>query len=180
MHFQGWKTFQKKEGKLEGRDDDGYFDWETKTWWVEYGDLIKDYRGRPFKMDPLILLQKCVHYKDLDESNVNYKIKLAELINNHGIEASTDILVPLVTNRDKYPDAPSHLPKYILINEEKILELKESETVMKYENASELLTVFLLCEPWRAYEEFDDFENDPTMIRKALLRRKEALPFSCF
>ena len=176
--YQGWKTFKQNDVEMERRDK-GFFNWETKTWWIEYGNLIKEYRDRPLKMEPLMLLQKCVHYRDLKESNVNYKNKLAELRNNEGIEVSTDILIPMVTNRERYPHAPTHLPKYILI-EEKILELKESETVLKYENTSEPLTIFLLCEPWRFYEEYDLFERNPTMILEAFLRRKEALPFSSF
>ena len=96
-------------------------------------------------------------FRDLAASNTNYDIKRGELINNGGVEASTDILVPFVTNRDKYPDAPKHLPKYILMNETKILELKDTETILKYENPTESLTILLLCEPWRAFQDFDIF-----------------------
>ena len=83
-----------------------------------------------------------------------------------------------MTNRERYPDAPEHLPKYILVNETKILELKDTQTILKYENPSEPLTILLLCEPWRAFQDFEIFLNDPTMIKNASLRRKEALPQS--
>ena len=43
--------------------DDCYFDWDTKTWWVEDDNEIKDYQGRPLKMEPLTLLQTNVHYR---------------------------------------------------------------------------------------------------------------------
>jgi hypothetical protein len=96
------------------------------------------------------------------------------------VQASTDILVPFVTNRDRYPDAPKYLPKYILMNETKILELKESQTILKYDNTSKPLTILLLCEPWRSFEDIDIFLTDLKMIKKAFSRRKEALPYSSF
>ena len=97
---------------------------------------------------------------------------------NNGIEADTDYLVPLVTNRERFPNAPEYLPKYILLNNNRILVLKRKMKVVKFKNPTEPLTALLLCEPWRSFEDLDVFENDPELIKNAFLRRKEVLPYS--
>ena len=95
-----------------------------------------------------------------------------------GVESSTEMFVPLVTNRDRYPDAQRYLPKFILINKKKILVLKKGLNVIKCKALSEPLTALILCEPWRAPEEFDNYEKDPEIIQMAISRFKQILPLS--
>jgi hypothetical protein len=106
-------------------------------------------------------------------------VKVNELIKSGGVESPTENFVPLVTNRDRYPDAPRYLPNYILINKKKILALKKKLNVVKFKDHSEPITALFLCEPWRAAEEFDNYEVEPRMIEMAMLRMKQILPFSC-
>ena len=85
-------------------------------------------------------------------------------------------MVPLITNRDRYRDADAFLPKFILINQTKILVLKKHRNVVSFNaNANAIL---MLCEPHTASEPFYQFENDNHIKSNATLRMKEILPFS--
>ena len=111
---------------------------------------------------------------------MNYQVKAKELERLGGIEADTEKLVPLITNSERFPDAPAFLPKFILINSHKILVLKQNRNVVKFKNQSSELTSLLLCEPFTSTEQLDEFENDSNMINNAVLRMKEILPLCEF
>ena len=95
-----------------------------------------------------------------------------------GIDPDTEKLVPLVTNNERFPDAPTFLPKFMLINNHKILALKKKKNVVKFKNKSIALTSLILCEPFTSSDQLNVFENDTYMINNAVLRMKEILPFS--
>lgn len=93
------------------------------------------------------------------------------------MDPDTEKLVPQVTNRERFPDADAFLPKFILINQTKILVLKKNRNVVKFKVLNST-TFLMLCEPHTASDQFDQFENDNYMISNAILRMKEILPFS--
>ena len=95
-----------------------------------------------------------------------------------GIDPDTDKLVPLVTNRERFPDAPQFLPKFILINNHKIVVLKKERNVVKFKNKSIALTSLILCEPFTSSDQLNDFENDNDVVKNCVLRLKQILPFS--
>ena len=86
----------------------------------------------------------------------------------------------MVTNRDKFKDAPKFLPEYILIKNKKILILKKNPNVIKFKDAAEPMTALILAEPWRDPEELDEYEinQDSEDVKKARLRIKQMLPSS--
>ena len=114
----------------------------------------------------------------MEKENSNYQVKVKELKLLGGIEADIDNFVPLVTNKDRFPNAAPFLPKFILINNKKILRLKKNKNVVKFKNTSDSLTSLILCEPFTSCEQFNEFENNSELIRNAELRMKEILPFS--
>ena len=63
----------------------------------------------------------------LEKTNPNYAKKIEQLQLSGGVEVDLDNMVPLITNRIRFPDAPRYLPKLILIRNKKILVLKEKE-----------------------------------------------------
>jgi hypothetical protein len=85
-----------------------------------------------------------------------------------------------VTDHEKYPNAPAYLPLFMMIGEEKILELKNYETIVKFDNASDQLTTLILCVPWRNPEDLDGIESSNKIKEDAFSRRKEILPYSSF
>jgi hypothetical protein len=97
---------------------------------------------------------------------------------SEGIEASTDVFVPLETNRTKYPNAPLFLPKFLLIGGIKILILLKNPNIVKFNQSSLPLTSLLLCEPWRVGADFDEMEHDQILLESVISRRKKILP-SC-
>lgn len=111
---------------------------------------------------------------------MNYQEKVKELERLGGIEADTEKLVSLVTNRERFPDAPAFLPKFILINSHKVLVLKKHRNIVKFKNRSSALTSLILCEPFTSSEQLNEFENDVNMIDNAVIRMKEILPLSEF
>ena len=115
----------------------------------------------------------------MERSNQNFGKKLEELRLSGGIEVELTNLVPLVTNRERFPTAPQYLPKLILIRDQKILILKRFVNVAKFRKAEDPFSNLLLCEPWRSVEDLSKLENNMEASRKALKRRKELLPFSC-
>lgn len=114
----------------------------------------------------------------MEKSNLIYNEKVQELKRTGGVESSTEQFVPLVTNQDRFPDAPRFLPKYILIQGGKILVLKKKPNVVKFKDAAGHLTPLILCEPWRLSQEMDDFENNIELCKLASLRFKKILPLS--
>ena len=56
--IQDWMQFRKAK-----TDEEGFYDYKTKQYWVEAGSPLKDYRGRPGAMEPLILSQLGLHFK---------------------------------------------------------------------------------------------------------------------
>lgn len=120
------------------------------------------------------------NFRSLAKDNVNYQEKVKELKRLGGIEADTENLVPLVTNSERFPDAPAFLPKFILINNHKILVLKKHRNVVKFKNKSSSLTSLILCEPFTSSEQLNEFENNSNMINNAVVRMKEILPLSEF
>ena len=109
----------------------------------------------------------------MKESNTNYEEKVQELEKHGGIEEATDILVPLVTNRDRYKNAPKHLPMYLLIRGKKILVLKKKASILKYSNPNTDMTSLVLYEPWRNPEDMNNLETDEVIVKNAKGRRKE-------
>jgi hypothetical protein len=121
---------------------------------------------------------KIYNSRTLEKDNVNYQEKVNELKCLGGIEADTENLVPLVTNSERFPDVPAFLPKFILINNHKILVLKKNKNIVKFKNKSSPLTSLILCEPFTSSDQLNQFEMNSTMINNAVLRMKEILPFS--
>ena len=109
----------------------------------------------------------------MKESNANYDEKVKELKKNGGIEEATEILVPLVTNRERYKNTPNHLPMYLLIRGKKILVLKKKASILKYNNPNTDMTSLVLYEPWRKPEDMDNLETDDVIVKNAKERRKE-------
>ena len=107
-------------------------------------------------------------------------MKLAELIINGGVLADTEEMVKLVTNETRFPHADVYLPKFLLLENQKILVLKKKQNVLKFDNPGAEFTTLLLCEPWRIPEDFDQLEADPEVMSKAKLRMKKLLPFSSY
>ena len=101
-----------------------------------------------------------------------------ELRNNGGVEASTSKFVPLVTNRERFPQAPLFLPELILIGNKKIIQLKKNPTAVKFKNGGQPMATLVLAEPWRDPKEFDTLEMDPEVLIKATLRIKQMIPLS--
>ena len=114
----------------------------------------------------------------LEKTNPNYAKKIEQLQLSGGVEVDLDNMVPLITNRIRFPDAPRYLPKLILIRNKKILVLKEKENVVKFKNGNVPLTDLLLCEPWRNAEDINNLEINPTVMEEAKKRRKDVMPFS--
>ena len=114
----------------------------------------------------------------LEKTNPNYAKKIEQLQLSGGVEVDLDNMVPLITNRIRFPDAPRYLPKLILIRNKKILVLKEKENVVKFKNGNVPLTDLLLCEPWRNAEDINNLEINPTVMEEAKKRRKDLMPFS--
>ena len=175
--------FKKSEHKLDSRNNDCeavFFHPFTNTWWNECESIVKDYKGRPSVLDALVLLQMAIHYKELLSTNKNYMIKLKELENSDGIQVAVKSLIPLVTDQDRFPSAPSHLPEFILINRKKILQLKCKENIVKFTDPSEPLTTLMLCCPWSSSEDIDKFGNSSEVLKDAILRRDEILQCNSF
>ena len=107
-----------------------------------------------------------------------YKEKMNELRNNGGVEASTSKFVPLVTNRERYPQAPRFLPELILIGNNKIIALKKNPNAVKFKNGGQQIATLVLAEPWRDPAEFDTLEIDQEVLIKANLRIKQMIPMS--
>ena len=114
----------------------------------------------------------------LEKTNPNYAKKIEQLQLSGGVEVDLDNMVPLITNRIRFPDAPRYLPKLILIRNKKILVLKKKENVVKFKNGNVPLTDLLLCEPWRNAEDINNLEINPTVMEEAKKRRKDVMPFS--
>ena len=121
---------------------------------------------------------KKLHFSELEQSNPNFKNKLEELKRNGGLEVETENLVLLITNREKYPLAPKYLPRYMLLDNTKILVLKSQKCVLKFKNEGLALTDLILYEPWRSPNDFDFLEADPDVIQKARIRKTEVHPHS--
>ena len=114
----------------------------------------------------------------LEKTNPNYAKKIEQLQLSGGVEVDLDNMVPLITNRIRFPDAPRYLPKLILIRNKKILVLKEKENVVKFKNGNVPLTDLLLCEPWRNAEDINNLEINPTVMEEAKKQQKDLMPFS--
>ena len=114
----------------------------------------------------------------MEKTNPNYIKKVQELKKTGGIISSTDILVPLVTNRDRFPNADKFLPKFILLSNDSVLELKTKPFIIKYKEACKPLTMLILFESWRTPTELDAMEGDPELVRAAFLRKREVFPFA--
>ena len=117
-------------------------------------------------------------FRVLEKTNPNYAKKIEQLQLSGGVEVDLDNMVPLITNRIRFPDAPRYLPKLILIRNKKILVLKKKENVVKFKNGNVPLTDLLLCEPWRNAEDINNLEINPTVMEEAKKRRKDVMPFS--
>ena len=85
-----WKTFKRAEN--ENENEKHYFNAPTGAFWVEDESNNKDYNNRPFKAEPLVLLQMVQQFRTLDKANANYEAKVEELERNGGIEEDTEIL----------------------------------------------------------------------------------------
>ena len=141
---------------------------------------MKQYTHRPESADYLCLLQSGVHYRDLEISNANYKQKVKELEESGGTLESTENLVIVVTKTNRFPEAPTFLPQYILLRNMKILTLKKKENVVNYSNNenNENLTNLILVEPWRSPGDLDWMELDLELIEDVIRRKKLILPLS--
>ena len=95
----------------------------------------------------MILLQLGLHYNELDKNVKNFEEKCTQLEKSGGVEVDTEILVPFVTNREKYKNAPNYLPKTILLRNGKIMIMRKGNNIVKYEDNQ--LANLILCEPWR-------------------------------
>ena len=142
----------------------------------ESESLVKDYLDRPAILEAMVLLQLGIHYNELDKNMKNFKEKCIELEKNGGVEVDTEILVPFVTNREKFKNAPNYLPKAILLKNGKVLSMRKGETIIKYEENG--LANIILCEPWRQDIDLGEMEGNEEVCRMAELRRKEILPYS--
>ena len=119
-----------------------------------------------------------VFYRALEKTNPNFKTKVEELKKTGGVEASTEVLVPLVCNRDRYPNADKFLPKFILLDNGSVLVLKKKPNIIKYKREFEPLTMLILFESWRKSSDFDLMEGDTNLVRAAFQRRMEVFPFA--
>ena len=142
----------------------------------ESESLVKDYLDRPAILEAMVLLQLGLHYNELDKNVKNFKEKCIELEKNGGVEVDTEILVPFVTNREKFKNAPNYLPKAILLKNGKVLSMRKGETIIKYEENG--LANIILCEPWRQDIDLGEMEGNEEVCRMAEMRRKEILPYS--
>ena len=167
--------------RKENEDLEMYFYHElTKTWWQESNSNIKDYKGRPSLLNALLLLQMVIHYKELSTSNKNYETKLEELKKSGGTQSSVNRIIPLVTDRDKFPSAPEHLPEFILINGKKILQLKSKENIAVFQKPSEPLSIIILCCPWNSPDEIEKIKESSKSLEDAISRRNVILPNNSF
>ena len=168
------KAMQQEENEIK------YFHAKESNYWIEEDNITKDYMDRPLLAEPIIGSQFGAHYRELEDSNKNYDEKLSELKKLGGIQASTDIIVTLITNREKYPQNKiENLPSYILIRNKKILVLKKNKNILKYNNPETDLTSLLLFEPWRKPEDIGNLEEDPEIVRSAKRRGEEFFCDSC-
>ena len=124
----------------------------------------------------LIIGLLMVYYRNLRKDNANYKKKIEELTAMGGTQVSTDIFTPLVTNRERFPNAPEYLPHYILINDT-ILVLKKNSSVLKYSDPEEDMTNVILFEPWKK-DDFGEIIDHEDTVKKAKERRYEVFPFA--
>ena len=137
---------------------------------------MKDYLDRPAVLEAMILLQLGLHYNELDKNVKNFEEKCTQLEKSGGVEVDTEILVPFVTNREKYKNAPNYLPKTILLRNGKIMIMRKGNNIVKYEDNQ--LANLILCEPWRLDADLDELEGNLEVCRMAEMRRKEVLPYS--
>ena len=115
--------------------------------------------------------------RELETSNPNYSQKLKELKDSGGTLAATENLVRLVTNKNRFPEAPNFLPQYILLRNMRILTLKKKENVVNYSN-NENLTNLILVEPWRSPDDLDWIERDLELFEDVMRRKRLILPLS--
>lgn len=114
--------------------------------------------------------------RNLEKQNPCYEEKKQELRRNGGVEASTSMFVPLVTDRDRFPQAPRFLPAYMLIGNKKIIVQKKQLNVVKFKDGGEPIATLVLVEPWREAQEFDKLIGDQEVLTKAQLRLKQMIP----
>ena len=124
----------------------------------------------------MVLLQLGLHYNEMDKNGKNFEEKCMQLKKSEGIEVDTEILVPFITNRDKFKNAPDYLPKTILLTSGKVLSMRKGKNIVKYEE-NQLANV-ILCEPWREDIDLDKLEGNCEVYRKTEMRKKEILPYS--
>ena len=115
-------------------------------------------------------------YNEMDKNGKNFEEKCMQLKKSEGIEVDTEILVPFITNRDKFKNAPDYLPKTILLTSGKVLSMRKGKNIVKYEE-NQLANV-ILCEPWREDIDLDKLEGNCEVYRKTEMRKKEILPYS--
>ena len=153
-----------------------WYDVKSKKFYEESESLVKDYRDRPAILEAMVLLQLGLHYNEMDKNGKNFEEKRMQLEKSGGVEVDTEIIVPLITNRDKFKNAPEYLPKTILLTSGKVLIMRKGKNIVKYEENK--LANVILCEPWREDSDFNELEGNCEVYSMTEMRRKEILPYS--
>ena len=117
-----------------------------------------------------------MHYNELDKNSKNFEEKCIQLKKSGGREVDTEILVPFVTNRERFKNSPNYLPKTILLTNGKVMRMRKGENIVKYEE-NQLANV-ILCEPLRQDSDLDELEGKFEVSRMAEMRKKEILPYN--
>ena len=172
------KQLFRKKRPMGDENEDIFYD-EHRGEWVLMGTMRVKFVQKPDPVKHVTFAQFGEWYQNPDtrKGKLDLDLKRQELRENNGVLGESHIRIH--TNLHRYPHELEYLPQWILLNNGRVMKLRESPAVIEPTGRLDHFGMRVLCEPFGNEEELTDDQGLPD-IETLNQRLKEMCPTSSF